>query len=512
MQRLFALLVLVALAPSIARAQSVVAPTPPGAYVAAPAADDVLLPLVAAAEADVSAGRDDLALGRAQLALDLLEPSSALRVRAEAVRAMGMSAHGDGYVAVAAPVESLLEPLVDAASAEGAERERVLAIARLDFVIQRVAPISPLGARATARREVLTQPPDPTSSAPSISAPVTPRATRRSRVDYGEPGAVGSVRVPSSEEMAEAPPTTPPDPTRRGDGELIELYITATLFGVYAGFWIPFGAGLQGGSDRNPESLVYSLSVLAGGGLFALGVAGLDSGPGLRTGVGPAISMGIRYGVATGFLMWGALDPVLSPTREVPGPSGACDMSGGTFTCEENRAGLVERTALPAGFGATGALLGALVGYALRPTTQQVRMVEMGGLWGSAIGLLSSLGAAQDSSQGFAITATAMGLGLAGTALSTAFGVNLSGRRMGFMTLGLVAGAAVGMLAPLIALAATREWSWPILSITGATGLAGLVVAGVLTNGMDDGATAPDLHVSISPMDGGGMASIGGSF
>jgi hypothetical protein len=500
MHRLTTVLFLALLAPTSAYAQAI-APPPPGAYVASASVSDVLLPLIVAAEADIAAGRHELALGRAQLVLDSLEPTSTLRTRAEAVRELATAALGSEVSSP--PIERVLEPLVEAAESVDAGAQPALAIARLDFVLQRVAPISTLGAAATARREQLSQPPDPASSprtetAHSLGA--LPRASEHTVV-VSVPDEFGD----ASPERA-AGPVAPVDPTRRGDAEMVELYITGTLFGVYAGFFIPFASGLQGGSNRNPESLVYSLAVLAGGGLFALGISGLDVGPGLRTGIGPSISMGLRYGLAAGFMTWGALDPVLSPTLR-----GVCDPVG-TFTCEENRAGLVERTGLPAGFGAAGALIGAMVGYGLRPTTQQVRMVEMGGLWGTAIGLLSSLGAAQDSAQGFTITATSMGLGLAGVAISTAFGVQLSGRRMGFMTLGLVAGAAVGMLAPLIALAATREWSWPILSITGATGLAGLVVAGVLTDGMTDGAARPDFHVSVSPMDGGGLASVSGSF
>nr|MDQ3038059.1 hypothetical protein [Myxococcota bacterium] len=317
---------------------------------------------------------------------------------------------------------------------------------------------------------------------------------------------------------ARAEPTPPADPTRRGDGEAIELYITAAVYGVYLGFWIPYAAGLESGGSGSgsAENLVYSLSMLAGGGIMALGVAGLDSGNGLRTGVGPSMSMGLRYGLGMGFLMWGAFDPVLGPT------GGRFDPITGTFI--ETRDGMIERTAFPMAFGLGGMLIGATMGYGLSPSTNDVRFVETGGIWGTGLGLLAAIAAAQDSSQGFAITAAGLGTGLLTTSIIVAAGARVTSRRGWFMTLGFVIGAGAGTIVPALAAAATGEFSVQIFgAVAAATSIAGLITAFVLTEGMDaprpgpDGArtesdAAPPIQVGLAPMEGGGLATISGAF
>lgn len=447
--------------------------------------EDLLAPLVDGAEDALAHGRPSLAAARAQAAIDALAPTSPLAARAQAIVAQAEPLVGAETVD---PSDDVMTPLLDAAEGDLAGDERARGEARVAFVLSVADERSSAATRAHA-----------------LLAPTTPEGAPASTTT-AETTTPVAAEPELDESAAVAHEVAPPaDPTRRDDAEIIELYITASTFGVYTGFWIPFGAGLQGGNDRNPESLVYSVSVLAGGALFALGVAGLDSGSGMRAGQPAAISASLRYGVALGFMMWGALDPVLSPNDH-------CDPSG-TFTCTENRAGLAERTSLPLAFGAAGGLVGLGVALGLRPTTDQVRSVEMGGLWGGAIGLLSALGAAPDSSSGFAITATSVGLGLLGSAAVAGMGVHLGGRRMGFMTLGLLAGAAVGLLVPAFGAIGAHDWSWPLFSVTGATGLAGLVIAGLVTDGMDEGpSTGPDIHVSVSPTEGGGMASLSGSF
>jgi len=221
--------------------------------------------------------------------------------------------------------------------------------------------------------------------------------------------------------------------------------------------------------------------------------------------VGPAISMGMRYGIATGLLMWGALDTELhTVTHDMCGP----DM----FTCDANRRGLMERTSLPMAFGVGGGLLGAAIGFGLRPSAEQVRVVEVGGLWGTLVGLLASAGAAENNSQGFVITASGMGLGMLGTSIALAAGARIGPARIGLMSLGLAGGAAVGMLVPLFASGVAGGWSWPFFTITSATAIAGLVLAGVLTDGMGEGDAAPDVHVSVAPTDGGAVVGLYGTF
>lgn len=466
--------------------------------------EDLLEPLAASAEAALQEDLPALASARATIVIETVSPSSPLATRAQTVIDTAAQMLGDGR----APdvTGTALDPMLDAAEAARRDGNASLADARIEFVAEMAPPASATAARAASMR-ASAETPVPVPSAEAAEAPhdefsdvvaaPEPRVAAASQHEAEAPS------VPASSDATAAPT----DPTRRDDAEIVELYITATTFGVYTGFWVPFGSGLQGGQDRNPESLLYSLSILAGGGLFALGVSALDSGEGLRAGVGASTSASLRYGVALGFLMWGAFDPVLSP-------NGHCDPSaGGTYTCTENRAGLAERTSLPLVFGATGALVGLGVGLGLRPTIEQVRAVEMGGLWGGAIGLLSALGASQDSSQGFAITATGVGVGLLGTAIASGMGVRMGGRRLGFMTLGLGAGALAGLLVPAIGSAGAHGWSWPLFSVTGATALAGLIIAGLVTNGMDEGPSqGPDVHLSFGPTEGGGLATVSGTF
>nr|MDQ3037006.1 hypothetical protein [Myxococcota bacterium] len=55
-------------------------PPPPGSYAVTVALDDVLMPLLAAAEQDVAEGRPALALARAQMVLEVAAQTSPLRV------------------------------------------------------------------------------------------------------------------------------------------------------------------------------------------------------------------------------------------------------------------------------------------------------------------------------------------------------------------------------------------------------------------------------------------------
>jgi hypothetical protein len=476
-------------------------PTPPSEYVApAISRDELFLPLLTAAERDAAEGRPALAIARAEMISNAISADSSLRIRAEGVRLVAR-----GQLSDPAPetplLETVLEPLVQQAMLDARGGSHVVAIARLDFVISQAPPGTPLRLQAEALRQasahLLVQP------APVV-APPPPVLV---------PGGASGLVLPFTPEAPVAPP--PQDPTRRGTGELVELYITAAAFGVYTGFWIPFAAGLEGGSSAggggSAENIGYSLSMLAGGGLFALGVAGLDSGNGLRTGTAPAMSMGLRYGFASGFLLWGALDPVLSPVNNF-----ICDP-----TCREidSHPGFVERTALPFGLGLGGLLMGAVIGYGLEPGVPEVRFVETGGLWGTTIGFLLAIAAAEDSQQGFAITAGGLGLGLLSTAIIAGAGVRMSPRRSWLSTLGLVVGVGGGAAISGIASGAASEFDPTVFgTVTLVTGVAGLVTALVITQGMDDSTSASqaelDLRLDFAPaLDGrGGTASLRGSF
>lgn len=506
---------------TVASAQTVIAPPPPpGTYAVSVALDDVLLPLLAAAEQDVAQGRPALALSRAQLVLEVAGQSSTLRVRADGVRLVAQQALAGATPEVQAP-ELVVEPLVASAEQDSQRGQHALAVARLDFAMQRVPAGSPLAQRALALRQVAMQ--LLSASAAQQAAPQVQQigpTTQYGGTPYGGYApAAPAAPIDAERPGATATPATPVDPTRRGDGEVIELYITSAIYGVYLGFWIPYAAGLEssgGSGSGSAENLVYSLAMLAGGGLMALGVAGLDSGSGLRTGVAPSMSMGIRYGLGLGFLMWGAADRALSPI------GGRFDPTTGTFV--ESRDGMIERTAFPMAFGLGGLLIGATIGYGLNPSTNDVRFVETGGIWGSGLGLLAAIAAAQDSSQGFAITAAGLGTGLLTSAIIVGAGARVSSRRGWFMTLGFVIGAGAGTIVPALAAAATGEFSVQIFgAVAAATSIAGLITAFVLTEGMDaprpapEGARterddAPPIQIGLAPMEGGGLATLSGSF
>jgi hypothetical protein len=468
--------------------------------------DDVVSPLLTAAEADVAAGRAALALARAQIVFDAVGAASPLRARADSVRTAATAALG-GAAAEAQPPDTVVQPLVDAAEQDSQRGQHALSIARCDFAMQRLPAGGALATRATALRQaamrllsastIVQAPPPPVPGAypPAVAQPGLMSA-------YGQP------IVPS-----EPPP--PRDPTRRGDGELVELYITASLYGIYTGFWIPFAAGLEGGSGRDagPANVGYSLALLAGGGLFALGVAGLDSGDGLRTGVGPSISIGTRLGLLSGFLMWGAFDEVLAPTLVCPGGS----------SCAENRTGWTQRTAFPLAMGAGGMVIGAIVGYGLRPTTNQVRFVELqGGLWGTSFGLFLGLAATPQGNEpvGFGFTLGGLAAGVLATSIVGAAGIDMSQRRAWLITAGWAAGVGAAALVSLIVSAATAEFgAFPIVfgGIGAATSLGGLILAGLLSEGVDRGRTPPrtaeiDIRPTFGPLEGGGMAGVSGTF
>ncbi|UJR78482.1 hypothetical protein [Sandaracinus amylolyticus] len=494
-------------------------PAAPGTYALTVALDDVVLPLLAAAETDAAQGRPGLAQARAQVVLETLPATSTLRVRAEGVRLVAQQALGATPVAPTAP-EVLVEPLVVQAEQDTQRGSHALAIARLDFALARVPAGGELARRAQALRAAASQ--LLVQGQPAV-VPTAPVGQPAVVAPYGGYAPVAPVADPELA-AASAEPVAPVDPTRRGDAEAIELYITAAAYGVYLGFWIPFAAGLEGddsSSGGSPENLGYSLSMLAGGGVMALLVAGLDSGEGLRTGVGPSISMGIRYGLGMGFLMWGALDPILSSTR-LPSSDPTCSFCEGP----ENRGGWAERTALPMAFGLGGGLLGAVIGYGTSPSTDDVRFVETSGIWGTGLGLLCAIAAAEDSSQGFGITATGLGVGLLTTSIMAGAGVDVSARRGWLMTLGFAIGAGAGTIVPALAAAGTGDFDYRIFgAVAAVTSVAGLVTAFILTDGMDERMRERraqeqragfdpmrDLRIGAGPTEGGGVFSLSGQF
>ncbi len=308
---------------------------------------------------------------------------------------------------------------------------------------------------------------------PSMVAPMTPAQAR-------------AVRGPRSYE--------------RGAGEIVELYVSLGVLGGFTGVGLPFMAGLRG-DERDPGvQLGYSFGSILGIGA-GVGVAALLDNPTLRTGIGPSISTGARWGILMGLLTMGTY-------------------SNNGFDDRQN-------VALVMSFGLGGALLGAGLGFGLRPHTSEVRFTETAGLWGLGLGgLISGIysGAESRSGRGSdgAVTAfiTELGalMGLAtGFALS-AGGLNVSTKRAWFMTLGFGAGIAAGSLIALLAASASRgNVQGEVLGTLGATGaIAGLVLTYLFTQGDENEERFPQeeppVSFGISPTQSGGMATLWGSF
>lgn len=492
------------------------APVPPPGYAAvAVALDDVLLPLISAAEQDAAQGRPALALARAQLVLESVATSSTLRVRAEGVRLVAQQALA-GASLEAPTIDAVLEPLLTSSQSDSQRGLHALAIARLDFMLQRASPGGELALRAQAIRQATAQ----TMAAAAGSAPsygaapgygasppgYVPVAPQPGAAGYGAAGygVAGSSQLASADP---AQPAQPSDPSRRGDGEAIELYISAALFGAFSGVFVPLAANLDleppMGSTGDPEVLVYLATTIVGAGVMALGVLALDSGEGLRTGIGPSISMGLRYGLASGFLLWGALDDAFDPW--------------------DVHSGRVERVAMPFAVGLGGGLIGALIGYGFRPSTSQVRFVEASGIWGAGFGAFIGLAAAEDSTEGFALSAGGLGLALLTTSIMASAGAYTSPRRAWLLSLGFVIGTGVSGVVTSIGVASrllVGDLTYQLFGgLAAVTSIAGLITVALLSDGMDErrdrGARAEipvQLGIAPAAQGQGAIGTVSGSF
>ncbi|MCZ7677323.1 MAG: hypothetical protein M5U28_00495 [Sandaracinaceae bacterium] len=286
--------------------------------------DVVVGPLLAAAEADLSAGRAALALARSAVVASVLPEGVPLRVRAEGLTLLARQRMPQGATAPAQ--DEVYAPLIAQADLDLRAGQPQVALPRLDFVLGRLPAGSPLVARAQQLRayaaSTLGAPPPPPLAAP---APVAP------------------------------PPAAPPPPSdgSRGTGEIVELYISAALAGAITGAYIPFVA-----SDDTAVPTTYVLTSLAGAGVFAVGVLTLDLTMTLPSGVPPTISASIRFGIAHGMLGMGLY-------LAAPG------INDGDVAFS-----------LAWGGSIAGALVGLGVGFGLTPTVEEERLVESVGIWG----------------------------------------------------------------------------------------------------------------------------------
>lgn len=494
-------LALLVVCSSFALAQPSQEPTSGG-----PAIEDVVMPLLVSAELAAGQGRPELALARAEVLLAVLPSGSSLSVRANGVRMVAINALGGGAPPQVDPQETL-SPLVTQAEEDARQGALELARARLEIVLRYVPDGTPLAVRVRGLQAALQ---------PQPAQPVPPPPVEPTRVGVPPPSWGPPVQ------MAPRPMTEqrPRDPYARGTGELIELYITMSAFGIYTGIYIPYVAGLNqcfglrpGDAippacptriertsgmleiDDNALNAAFVFPSLIGGGLFALAVGGMDA-IGLRTGVGPSISVGLRYGTVSGFLLWGTM---------------------GSTT-------LNDREHLAVGWvsALTGGVIGAVMGYGTQPSTDQVRFVETGGLWGAGLGLLLGTTIAgwddtfdrDDDELIVGMTLGGMWSALLVNSILAGVGTSVSAARGWALTLGFATGAAAGTLVPLIVSSFSQTFSPAIFGgVASGTSIVGLIIAYLITEGMAARAAAPPpIALGIAPLDGGGALSVSGAF
>ncbi len=487
-----------------ARAQEV--PPPPAAYAsAALGADLVLEPLVAAAETDLAQGSTPLAMARAQLVLGEVAASSTVHVRAEGIVMLG-SERG-AQPATDTPPDVLLAPLVDAASADVTASRFALGRARLSWVLGRVAPDGALGIRATAISRALEA--RAASASGTLAAPTTtttttttaappPVAPRWVVVGPGTPPPTSTATAPHPY----APPP-PADPRRRGDAEIVDLYITFGVMGAGIGVWAPVSTGALATLSDRDQQLALTGALVGGTGVFLLGAFALDQiDGGLRSGQPDAIAQGTRFGLVLASLSVG-----IYTTDHSIDTGGVFDMLG---------IGLLGGTAL-----------GAIAAFGLEPHPAQTEFTQNTGIWGAILG--AELGAlvaplaypnfgSEDERQqlGFGMPLAGLTVGiLTGVALSAAH-ENFSSRRSWLMSVGALGGAGAGSLVWFLVSEGTSSFdvaTWGGIAALGSIG--GLVLVGLLTTG-DDGERnwdgLPDVQLAFTPTLGGATVGLNGTF
>src|SRR5690606_12757061 len=125
--------------------------------------DLLVAPLLAAAEADLAAGRIRLALIRATIVGEALPEGLPLRVRADGLRLLANRRLAEEIAP--SPLGDVLAPLVTQAELDLRAGQPQIALPRLDFALARLPASSPLAARAHQLRQVAVS---------SVGAPLLP--------------------------------------------------------------------------------------------------------------------------------------------------------------------------------------------------------------------------------------------------------------------------------------------------------------------------------------------------
>ncbi|HJL14696.1 MAG TPA: hypothetical protein RMH99_03510, partial [Sandaracinaceae bacterium LLY-WYZ-13_1] len=284
-----------------------------------------------------------------------------------------------------------------------------------------------------------------------------------------------------------APPAPPRDPTRRGTGEMVELYITSALFGAFTGAYIPTVA-----TDDGVSGTTYALTMIGGAGLMAVGVLTLDLAAPLRTGVAPTVSESIRLGLANGLLVWG-----------IGGAAGEVDGDAGF--------------SLAWGGAALGLATGVAVGFGLEPSVRDARFVESVSLWGGVLGTAAALiSEYSEPVLGVALTLVGLDAGLLAALATVAADTHPSTARTLLLDLGFLAGTGAGALVPSLYYFTQRTAPEPVAVGVGMAigAVGGWLLSYLLTDGMDDAEAEADEsapQVGLSPVQDGLVVGVHGA-
>jgi hypothetical protein len=432
--------------------------------------------LASRAEADAREGRGPLARARAEIVLRVAPTESALATRATMVfREVPASEPRPE------PGE-VVQPLLASAEAHLAS-EPDLARAELDIVLRFVSADTPVGLRAAELRRAVGEapvppPPDPISPPAGLNAlpppppgqalpPLAHTATPYGQAfvqPYGPP--LEQVAVPADDESL------------RGGGEIVELYVLGSGFGLFTGGYVTASLG-------GAEEVMGALIPLFGG-AGALGVFALDSGRGMRTGVPVAISTGIYLGLAEGALGLAAFGQDL---ETLPALSAMWLSAVG------------------------GATLGAVLGYTLEPHRADSRLVFSSSLWAFSWMGLAMLAIEPERSEEawrWMFGATNAGIAL-GVILAAA--TEMTEARVWLLNAGFVGGAVVATIFPGVAasLADERDMDPDVVAISlGIGSAAGLGLMFFLTREMNLEEPVPGVTPTVSFVDGGGVLGVSG--
>lgn len=454
---------------------------------ASPAAAQVepdLTPLLTAAEDDCAAEQLGACRSRAELVLAHAPERSAVRVRAR-----GLLAITEGTAGTLGPDEAL-EPLLVAVERAAAAHDRA-ALERYAAALRLLCATGPLCAEGSPLLARLSAAEASAASEPAGSTLVPP-GYATSPIPAPGPGPTYEPEEPppGTEE-----PTEPLGYHRRDDGELVDLYIMSAAAGAgFTGYLFAVN-GWATDLARGEEGRVYAVATVLGGGAFLLLPFGLDQiDHGMPAGAPAAIAMGLRFGLGIGGLSVGLAN------GDVRGDDIGHLLMGTTLA---------------------GGLLFGSIAYLTLPHPSQVQMIQNTGLWGGAIGGFLALAVVpnvdRDGGQiGSGLGLLGLGGGLLTGSILSGLDLHMSGGRSWLGSLGMVSGAGAGMLVYLLIGGLSGEFDPTIAGVSGLIGsLGGLTTALILTEGHEGEVRFPDgvtVGASVAPLDGGGMATLSGTF